>query len=79
MKTPREFTIRFDRETDGRWIAEVIELAGVMAYGNTRESAQNAATVLALRVLADELEQQADGSSDGEFAVEFSRNAHADV
>jgi len=48
----------FDRETDGRWLAEVPELPGVMVYGKTKAEAEVAVTVLALRVLADRIEQQ---------------------
>jgi predicted RNase H-like HicB family nuclease len=51
------FTIVFDRETDGRWIAEVPELPGVMVYGKTQKDAEVAVTVLALRVIADRTEQ----------------------
>ena len=49
-------TVELDRETDGRWIAEVVDLPGVMVYGATREEALAAAQALALRVLADKLE-----------------------
>jgi len=49
-------TITFERETDGRWIASVPELAGVHVYGASRDEAARAAHVLALRVLADEVE-----------------------
>jgi predicted RNase H-like HicB family nuclease len=49
-------TIETEREEDGRWIAEVPELAGVLAYGNTRDEAIAGAEPLALRVLADRLE-----------------------
>ncbi len=49
--------IEFDREDDGRWIAEVPELPGVMAYGNSRNEAISKAEALALRVLAARLEQ----------------------
>ncbi|NJN05497.1 MAG: type II toxin-antitoxin system HicB family antitoxin, partial [Rhodobacteraceae bacterium] len=45
-----------EREEDGRWLAEVPELAGVMAYGSTAEEAMAKAQVLALRVLAERLE-----------------------
>ncbi len=45
-----------DREDDGRWIAEVPELPGVMAYGQGRQEAVDQAQALALRVLADRLE-----------------------
>jgi predicted RNase H-like HicB family nuclease len=49
-------TVELDRETDGRWIADVLELPGVMVYGSTQEEALAAAQALALRVLADKLE-----------------------
>jgi predicted RNase H-like HicB family nuclease len=48
--------IELDREEDGRWIAEVSELPGVIAYGMSREDALARVEVLALRVLADRLE-----------------------
>ncbi len=50
-------TIETEREDDGRWIAEVIELAGVMAYGESREDAMRRAKALALRVVAERMEQ----------------------
>jgi predicted RNase H-like HicB family nuclease len=43
-------------ETDGRWIAEVPELPGVLAYGSTRQEAIGRAEALALRVLAERIE-----------------------
>lgn len=48
--------IEIDRESDGRWIAEVPDLPGVMAYGKTRKRAIAMAEVLALRVVADRLD-----------------------
>jgi predicted RNase H-like HicB family nuclease len=48
-----EFHIQFDREKDGRWIADVTELPGVLAYGTTKKEAKVKAEALALRVLAD--------------------------
>jgi predicted RNase H-like HicB family nuclease len=48
--------IEIDREEDGRWIAEIPELPGVMAFGNKRNEAISKAQVLALRVLSDRLE-----------------------
>jgi len=45
--------IEIEKEDDGRWIAEVPELPGVMAYGNSRNEAISKAEALALRVLAD--------------------------
>jgi len=50
------FKVELDREDDGRWIAEVAELPGVMVYGDSVEEAQAKAQALALRVLADRLE-----------------------
>ena len=48
--------IEIDREEDGRWIAEVPDLPGVLAYGKTREEAIAKAEALALRVIADRLD-----------------------
>jgi predicted RNase H-like HicB family nuclease len=48
--------IEIEREEDGRWIAEVPHLPGVMTYGNTREDAIARVQALALRVLAERLE-----------------------
>ncbi len=48
--------IEFELEADGRWIAEISELSGVMAYGATRREARAKVEALALRVLADRLE-----------------------
>ena len=47
------FKIEFERETDGRWIAEIAELPGVLAYGATKDEAEAAVEALALRVIAD--------------------------
>jgi predicted RNase H-like HicB family nuclease len=49
-------TIEIEREEDGRWIAEVIGLPGVLVYGQTRDEAIAKVQALALRVLADRLE-----------------------
>ena len=51
-----QLTIETERETDGRWIAEVPELPGVLAYGATEDEAAAKAEALALRVLADRLD-----------------------
>ena len=50
------FTIEHEREEDGRWLAEVPELAGVRAYGATADEAMAKAESLALRVLAERLD-----------------------
>jgi len=55
MKAPTRFTIEFETEADGRWIAEIAALPGVLAYGSTREEAVARARALALRVLAERL------------------------
>ena len=49
-------TIDLDREDDGRWIAEVLELPGVMCYGGTRDESISNAERLAIEVIADRLE-----------------------
>ncbi|MGE0213948.1 MAG: type II toxin-antitoxin system HicB family antitoxin [Parvibaculaceae bacterium] len=50
-------TIETEQEEDGRWIAEVPELPGVLAYGATEDAAMAKAETLALRVLAERIEQ----------------------
>ena len=50
------FNLECERETDGRWLAEVAELPGVLAYGASADEAMAKAEVLALRVLAEQLE-----------------------
>ncbi len=48
--------VETEQETDGRWLAEVPQIGGVLAYGATREEAISRVEALALRVLADRLE-----------------------
>jgi predicted RNase H-like HicB family nuclease len=48
-------TIDLDREEDGRWIAEALELPGVLSYGKTREQAISNAERLAIEVIADRI------------------------
>ena len=50
------FRVELEQENDGRWIAEVVELPGVLAYGPTRDEARAKVQALALRVVADRLE-----------------------
>ena len=50
------FTIEVEQEEDGRWLTEIPELHGVLAYGQTREEAIARVQALALRVLAERLE-----------------------
>jgi len=51
-----KFCLECEREDDGRWLAEVAQLLGVLAYGATADEAMAKAEVLALRVLAERLE-----------------------
>jgi predicted RNase H-like HicB family nuclease len=51
------FSIEYEREEDGRWLAEVPELPGVLAYGATADEAMGKAEALALRALAERLEE----------------------
>ena len=50
------FKVEIEQEADGRWLAEVVELPGVLAYGATPDEARAKVQALALRVLADRLE-----------------------
>ena len=50
------YSIEYEREEDGRWLAEVNELPGVLAYGKTSDEAMVKAEALALRVLAERLD-----------------------
>lgn len=62
------FTIEQEQESDGRWLAEVLELPGVLAYGVTSLEAVSKAEVLALRVIAERLEH----SESRPFAINIS-------
>ena len=72
MASTREFatiqqvdlSIETEREDDGRWIAEIVEMPGTMTYGSTLEEATAKVQALALRVLAEHLEY-------GEIGPEF--------
>jgi len=49
-------TIEVEQEADGRWLAEVVEIPGVLTYGQTRQEAIDRVKALSLRVLADRLD-----------------------
>jgi predicted RNase H-like HicB family nuclease len=53
---PSQLTIESEQEEDGRWIAEILELPGVLVYGTTQKIAIANVQALALRVIADKLE-----------------------
>ncbi|MBI4494155.1 MAG: type II toxin-antitoxin system HicB family antitoxin [Chloroflexi bacterium] len=57
-------TVEIEQEADSRWIAEILELPGVMAYGPSAEAAAAGAKALALRVVADRIEH---GEADREL------------
>ena len=65
-------TIDIEQEEDGRWLSEVLELPGVMAYGETQEEAIVKVQTLTLRVLADRLEH---GETVPEISAVFSAAA----
>jgi predicted RNase H-like HicB family nuclease len=54
--TAMVFMVEYEQEDDGRWLAEVLELPGVLAYGQTHEEASAKVQVIPLRVLADRIE-----------------------
>jgi predicted RNase H-like HicB family nuclease len=57
-----DFNVETELEIDGRWLAEVVELPGVLAYGATQDEAVAHVQALALRVVADRLERDEAGS-----------------
>jgi predicted RNase H-like HicB family nuclease len=63
------FTIEHEREEDGRWLAEVPQLPGVLAYGATANEAMGKAEALALRVLAERLEHDEAGPQPISIAI----------
>ena len=74
---PRRFVVRLEveREADGRWIAEIPDLPGVMCYGETRQEAINNAAFLALRVI-DERVEHGERLPDFDELVEVREPAH---
>ena len=69
------YRIEIDREQDGRWIADVLEIPGALAYGASADEALARAQALALRVLADRLEH-GEGPR-GAVSVSFETSASA--
>jgi predicted RNase H-like HicB family nuclease len=64
-----DLEIAFDREEDGRWIAEIESLPGVLAYGATQNEARSMVEALALRVIADKIEADRSIPDQVRFAV----------
>nr|VFK28362.1 MAG: Predicted nuclease of the RNAse H fold, HicB family [Candidatus Kentron sp. MB]VFK29461.1 MAG: Predicted nuclease of the RNAse H fold, HicB family [Candidatus Kentron sp. MB]VFK74787.1 MAG: Predicted nuclease of the RNAse H fold, HicB family [Candidatus Kentron sp. MB] len=51
-----QFTVETERESDGRWIAEITDIPGAMKYGRTRDEAIARAEALTLRAVAERIE-----------------------
>ena len=62
------FTIEYEEEVDGRWLAEILEIPGTLAYGKTINEAIAKVQALALRVLAEQLEH---GESQPQLKISF--------
>lgn len=62
------FKVECEREEDGRWIAEIPELPGVLAYGTSQTEAEAKVKALALRVVADQLEHGEAGADLGDIS-----------
>jgi predicted RNase H-like HicB family nuclease len=69
MSIAMNFEIECEREDDGRWLAEVPQLPGVLAYGDSANNAMAKAQVLALRVLAERLENNETGPQAITFSI----------
>ncbi|WP_158819554.1 type II toxin-antitoxin system HicB family antitoxin [Granulicella sp. S156] len=64
-----DYAIEFEREDDGRWIAEIPDLPGVMAYGASKQEAESKVQSIALRVIADKLERDHTTTDHVQFAA----------
>jgi predicted RNase H-like HicB family nuclease len=63
------FAIELEQETDGRWIAEIPSLPGVMVYGNSQPEAVRSVQALALHVLADRVSHDTTAAPERELVV----------
>ena len=64
-----EYQIEFEQEDDGRWIAEISTLPGVMAYGVSKTEAESKVEAMALRVIADRMERESTTMTNVHFAI----------
>ena len=64
-----DYRIEFEQEEDGRWIAEIVELPGVMAYGSSRLEAESKVQAIALRAIADQLDREHATTDHVQFAA----------
>ncbi len=65
------FAIEIEQEADGRWIAEIPSLPGVMVYGNSETEAVRAVQALALHVLAERVGKDTTLAAERELVVSF--------
>jgi predicted RNase H-like HicB family nuclease len=63
-----DYRIEFEQEEDGRWIAEIAALPGVMMYGHSRSEAESGVEAMALRVIADRIERDKTTMTHVQFA-----------
>lgn len=71
MKALKHMKIETEREADGRWLAELPDLPGAMAYGDTRENAVANVQALAFRIAADRIEAHDRAPEIAPFAAVF--------
>jgi predicted RNase H-like HicB family nuclease len=64
-----EYQIEFEQEDDGRWIAEIATLPGVMAYGASKAEAESKVEAMAIRVIADRIERESTTMTRVHFAI----------
>ena len=64
-----DLVIEFEQEDDGRWIAEIPSLPGVMVYGASKDDARSKVQALALRVIADHIERTMGSTDHVHFAA----------
>jgi predicted RNase H-like HicB family nuclease len=64
-----EYQIEIEQEEDGRWIAEIVSLPGVMAYGASKMDAESKVEAMALRVIADRIERDHTTMTQVHFAI----------
>ncbi len=68
-RRPKLLIIELDREEDGRWIADIPDLPGVLVYGHSKEDALAKVQALALRVLASKIEEDSTPQDEVRFSV----------
>ncbi len=68
MMLEQNYRLATEQEKDGRWLAEILDLPGVLAYGVTEQEAIAKAEAIAFRLIADRLEETKIGTSQVSFA-----------